>query len=75
MRPLRSPWAYPALLIAKRDGTKRLCVDYRNLNRIIILDPFPLPLIEELLDSLGKARYISTLDLLNGYHQVPEHAD
>ena len=70
-----SPWASLALLVAKGDGTKQLCVNYRNLNRITILNTFPLPIIEELLDRLGKARYISTLDLLKGYHQVPIHAD
>ena len=46
VRPSRSPWPSLALLVAKRDGTKRLCVDYKNLNRITISDHFPLPLIE-----------------------------
>ena len=68
------PWASPALLVAKRDGTNRLCLDIRKLNSIIISDPFPLPLIGQLLNQLGKAKYISTLDLLKRYHQVPVQA-
>ena len=71
VRPSRSPWASPALLAAKHDGTNRLSVDYCKLNSITISHPFPLPLIGELLDRLGKVTYITTLDLLKGYHQVP----
>ena len=75
VRPSRSPWASPALLVAKRDGTNRLCVDYRKLKSITVSDPFPLSLIGELLDRLGKATYITTLDLVMGYHQVPVQTD
>ena len=73
VRPSQSPWSSPAILVAKKDGHKRLCVDYRRLNSITVSDPFPLPLINELLDKLGKATFISTLDLEKGYHQVPVH--
>ena len=75
LRPSRSPWASPALLFAKRDGTNRLCVDYCKLNSVTISDPFPLPLIGELLDRVGKTTYITTLDLLKGYHQMPVQTD
>ena len=63
VRPSRSPWASPALLVAKHDGINRFCVDFQKLNSITISDPFPLPLIGQLLD------------LLKGYHQVPMQAD
>jgi len=62
IQPSNSPWASPVVLVRK-DGTLRLCVDYRGLNSVTKLDQFPLPRINDLLDQLGKSRYFTTLDL------------
>lgn len=66
-----SPYASPIVLVKKKDGALRLCVDYRQLNRKTRKDAFPLPRIEESLDALSGARWFSTLDLASGYNQVP----
>ena len=65
-----SPWAAPVLIIDKKDGTKRLVVDFRRLNRVTRKDRYPIPNITETLDSLGKAKFFTTLDLAAGYWQV-----
>ena len=75
VQPSSSPWASPVVMVRKRDGTLRFCVDYRELNSVTKADTFPLPRIDDLLDQLGAASYFSTLDLASGYWQVPMHPD
>uniref|UniRef100_A0A671PMH6 ribonuclease H n=1 Tax=Sinocyclocheilus anshuiensis TaxID=1608454 RepID=A0A671PMH6_9TELE len=66
-----SPYASPIVLVKKKDGSLRMCVDYRQLNSKTRKDAFPLPRIEETLDALTGARWFSTMDLASGYNQVP----
>ena len=73
-----SPYSSPIILIKKKDGTLRLVVDYRRLNKVVKTTSFPLPLIADTIDRLGNARYFSTLDLNSGFFQLKlaeEHAD
>ena len=66
-----SPWTSAIVPVAKKDGTVRVSNDYRQVNKVIQPDLYPMPQIEELLDSLGKAKFISTFDMSKGYYQVP----
>ena len=70
IQPSRSPWSFPVVMIPKKDGTKRFCVDYRKLNKITDQDPFPLPRIDDILDRLRDSKIFSALDLKSGYWQV-----
>ncbi|RCN37073.1 reverse transcriptase [Ancylostoma caninum] len=66
----QSEWASPVVLVRKKDGTLRLCIDYRALNKVIKQDSYPLPTIDTVLQSLGGKRVFSTLDLAAGYWQI-----
>uniref|UniRef100_A0A8C2IIM4 ribonuclease H n=1 Tax=Cyprinus carpio TaxID=7962 RepID=A0A8C2IIM4_CYPCA len=71
IEPSRSPWSSPIVMVPKPDGTLRFCNDFRRLNEVSEFDGYPMPRVDELLDRLGRARFISTLDLTKGYWQVP----
>ncbi|XP_031111972.1 uncharacterized protein LOC116015944 [Ipomoea triloba] len=70
IRPSVSPWGAPVLFVKKKDGGLRLCVDYRELNRVTVKNKYPLPRIDDLFDQLKEAGTFSKIDLRSGYHQV-----
>ncbi|GBP13725.1 hypothetical protein EVAR_7963_1 [Eumeta japonica] len=75
IRPSCSPFASPILLVKKKDGSDRLCVDYSELNRNTVPDKFPLPLISDQIQRLKGANYFTILDAASGFHQIPVHKD
>ena len=75
IRPSTSPWGAPILFAKKKDGTLRLCVDYRQLNRVTVKIKYPLPRIDDLFDQLRGAVVYSKIDLRTGYHQLRIRAE
>ena len=75
IRPSQSPWAAPILFVGKKDGTLRMVVDYRGLNAQTVKNRYPLPRIDELIDSLGGSAVYSSLDLQQGYNQIKIRAE
>nr|GEZ42972.1 putative nucleotidyltransferase, ribonuclease H [Tanacetum cinerariifolium] len=70
IHPSVSPWGAPVLVVKKKDGSMRLCIDYRELNKITIRNRYPLPRIDDLFDQLQGAMHFSKIDLRSGYHQL-----
>lgn len=66
-----SPWSSPCILVPKPDGTSRLCTDYRRVNAVTVPDSYPMPRIDDCVDTIGSAAYVTKLDMLKGYWQVP----
>ena len=75
VEPSFSPWGSPVLLVKKKDGSQRMCIDYRKLNSVTKKDAYPLPLIEDCLDRLKDADWMTILDLADAYHHIPMHKD
>jgi hypothetical protein len=70
IKPSSSPWGAPVLFVKKKDGSMRLCVDYRALNEVIIKNKYPLLRIDDLFDQLKGAKYFSKIDMRSGYYQL-----
>ena len=67
VRPSKCSWASPIMLVPEKDGSLRFCIDFRKLNSITKKDVYPLPRIEDILDTLGETKYFTSLDLASGY--------
>ena len=75
IRPSVSPWGAPVLFVKKKDGSLRLCIDYRELNKVTVKNKYPLPQIDDLFDQLWGAQVFSKIDLRSGYHQLKIRAE
>ncbi|GJS08816.1 putative nucleotidyltransferase, ribonuclease H [Tanacetum coccineum] len=75
IRPSHSPWGAPVLFVKNKDGSLRMCIDYRELNKLTMKNRYPLPRIDDLFDQLQGSRYFSKIDLWSGYHQLRVHED
>ncbi|GJS90480.1 putative reverse transcriptase domain-containing protein [Tanacetum coccineum] len=75
IRPSLSPWGAPVLFVKKKDGSFRMCIDYRELNKLTVKNRFPLPRINDLFDKLQGSLFFSKIDLRSGYHELRVHED
>jgi hypothetical protein len=70
IRPSSSPWGAPVLFVQKKDGSQRMCVDYRSLNEATVKNKYPLPRVEDLFDQMRGARVFLKIDIRSEYHQM-----
>ena len=70
IKPSASPWGAPVLFVKKKDGSFRMCIDYKQLNNVTVKNKYPLPRIDDLFDQLQGACTFSKIDLRSGYHQL-----
>ncbi|GJT13243.1 putative reverse transcriptase domain-containing protein [Tanacetum coccineum] len=75
IRPSLSPWGASVLFVKKKDGSFRMCIDYRELNKLTVKNRYPLPRIDDLFDQLQGSQFFSNIDLRSGYHQLRVHED
>ncbi|GJY09767.1 putative reverse transcriptase domain-containing protein [Tanacetum coccineum] len=75
IRPSHSPWGAPVLFVKKKDDSFRMCINYRELNKLTVKNRYPLPRIDDLFDQLQGSCYFSKIDLRSGYHQLRVHDD
>jgi len=78
IQPSNGPWCFPVVLVKKKNGKTRMCIDYRRLNQVTKLDSYPLPFIQEIFDALHGVKWITTLDCTSGYYQLamyPPHRE
>ncbi|GKB65583.1 putative reverse transcriptase domain-containing protein [Tanacetum coccineum] len=75
IRPSSSPWGAPVLFVKKKDGSFRMCIDYRELNKLTVKNRYPVPRIDDLFDQLQGSQFLSKIDLRSGYHQLRVHED
>nr|GEW57954.1 reverse transcriptase domain-containing protein [Tanacetum cinerariifolium] len=75
IRPSSSPWGAPVLFVKKKDGSFRMCIDYKELNKLTVNNRYPLPRIDDLFDQLHGSHFFSKIDLRSGYHQLRVHED
>ncbi|GJS65544.1 putative reverse transcriptase domain-containing protein [Tanacetum coccineum] len=75
IRPSSSPWGAPILFVKKKDGSFRMCIEYRELNKLTVKNRYPLPRIDDLFDQLQGSKFFSKIDLRSGYHQLRVHED
>lgn len=74
IEPSQSEWCSPVVIVVKKDGSLCICIDFRMLNAMSEFDAYPMPRIDDLLERIGRASFITTLDLCKGYWQVPLEA-
>ncbi|GKB04749.1 putative reverse transcriptase domain-containing protein, partial [Tanacetum coccineum] len=75
IRPSLSPWGAPVLFVKKKDGSFRMCINYREFNKLTVKNRYPLPRIDDLFDQLQRSQFFSKIDLRSGYHQLRVHED
>ncbi|GKD61051.1 putative reverse transcriptase domain-containing protein, partial [Tanacetum coccineum] len=75
IRPSLSPWGAPVLFVKKKDGSFRMCIDYKELNKLTVKNCYPLPRIDDLFDQLQGSQFFLKIDLRSGYHQLRVHED